>query len=245
MNRRILIGIAGSVLALALAGGAALAGPSLLAQGSPAARATTTPAPNTTTAQPPGQWGAAQRLVRMLLRATADVTGLPMADVAQGLRDGKSLAQIAQEHGKTGDDVVQAARAQLQERLKQAVEAGRITQQRADTALARFDQTAPQVVNDATLGQKIVRAIVKRHPLSAALVRATAEVTGLTPAEVIQEVRGGKSLAQIAQEHGKTGDDILAKLREQGQQRLDKALARAQELIDRPGLGRQGASGQP
>jgi transposase-like protein len=245
MNHKVVIGIATGVLALALAGGAAFAGPSLLAQGSPAAQATAAPAPNTTPAQPPGQRGAAQRLVRMLLRATAEATGLPLADVAQGLRDGKSLAQIAQEHGKTGNDVVQAARAKLQERLKQAVGAGQITQQRADAALAHFDQAAPQVVNDTALGQKIGRAIVKRHPLGAALVRATAEVTGLQPADVIRELRTGKSLAQIAQEHGKTGDDVLAKLREQGQQRLDKALVRAQELINRPGLGHPSTSGQP
>jgi len=62
-------------------------------------------------------------------------------------------------------------------------------------------------------------------------------VTGLQPAEVRAELRAGKSLAQIAQEHGKSGDDVLAKLREQGQQRLDQALDRAKDLINQPGLG--------
>jgi uncharacterized protein (DUF433 family) len=245
MNHKVLIGIATGALALVLAGGAAFAGPSLVPLHGPAAQATATATPATTAAQNRGRREVARHLVRMLIQATADVTGLPTNDVAQGLRAGKSLAQIAQEHGKTGADVVQAARAKLQERLKQAVGDGQITQQRADAALARFDQAAPQVVNDTALGQTIMRAIAKRHPLGAALVRATAEVTGLQPDDVIRELRAGKSLAQIAQEHGKTGDDVLAKLREQGQQRLDKALARAQELIDRPGLGHPSTSGQP
>src|SRR5205085_443606 len=76
----------------------------------------------------------------------------------------------------------------------------------------------------------------KGAQLAGLLVRATADATGLQPKDVVQEVSGSKSLAQIAQEHGKTGDDILAKLREQGQQRLDKALDRAKGLLNQPGL---------
>ena len=71
------------------------------------------------------------------------------------------------------------------------------------------------------------------------LVSATASVTGLTTQEVVTQLQAGKSLAQIAQEHGKSADDILAKLREKGQQRLDQALNRAKDLINQPGLGRQ------
>jgi hypothetical protein len=57
---------------------------------------------------------------------------------------------------------------------------------------------------------------------------------------VLAALRQGQSLAQYAQAHGKTADDILAKLREQGQQRLDKGLDLAKELIEKPGLGRDG-----
>lgn len=244
MNRKLLIGIVVAVLALLLAGGAAFASPSVRDQLGIAPQATAAPAPDTTQTNRNGkQHGKGAQLAGLLVRATADVTGLQPKDVVQELRAGKSLAQIAQEHGKSSDDIVKAARTKLEDRLKQAVTNGRLTQQRADTTLATFDKTAPTIMNDATLGQQLGQRGGSKLRLGSALVKATADVTGLQPKDVLQELRGGKSLAQIAQEHGKSGDDILAKLREQGQQRLDKALDRAKGLLNQPGL--RGGSQSP
>ncbi len=238
MNRKLVIGIAGGALALVLAGGAVLAGPSI-ERSVAATQSTAAPTSQPSGAKDKGiRQGNTARLVRLLGSATADVSGIKPKDVLAGLRDGKSLVEIAQAHGKTADDVVNAARDKLQQQLKQAVAKGRLTQERADAALAMFNQTAPQVVASKDLGQKIKQAIAKQHPVGAGLVKATADVTGMQPKDVIAELRAGKSLAQIAQEHGKTADDILAKARELGQQRLDQALARAKDLINKPGLGR-------
>jgi uncharacterized protein (DUF433 family) len=237
MQSKLVIGIAGGALALALAGGAALAGPTVESQVATIAQTSATPAPGA--ARPKARRPAiAKRLALLLGRATAEVSGIKPREVLAGLRDGKSLAQIAQAHGKTDKDIIAAARARLDEQLKQAVAKGRLTQQRADTLLAQFDQAAPQVVNDQSLGQQARRAIAKKAPVAAGLIKATAEVTGMQPKDVLAELRAGKSLAQIAQAHGKTADDILAKLRELGQQRLDQTLDRAKALIDQPGLGR-------
>jgi len=93
--------------------------------------------------------------VLLLGRATAEVSGIKPADVLAGVRAGKSLEQIAQEHGKSAKDIVDAARSKLQQHLKQAVDKGRMTQQQADAALAQFDQTAAQVVADKNLGQQL------------------------------------------------------------------------------------------
>jgi transposase-like protein len=237
MNRKILIGMIGALLALVVAGGVVLAGPVLARQVSstqaaaPTAQADT-PQPSTAHAlrSKPAQ------LVRQLISATAEATGLKAKDVAQALSSGQSLAQIAQAHGKTADDIVKAARAKMQDRLKQAVAKGRLTQASADAALAQFDQAAPKIMADASLRQQIRRANAKRRSVVNPLVKATADVTGLQPQEVQQALKSGQSLAQIAQAHGKTSDDILAKLREQGNQRLQQTLERAKTLIEQPGL---------
>jgi flagellar hook-basal body complex protein FliE len=70
------------------------------------------------------------------------------------LQSGQSLAQIAESKGKTADEVIAAARTQLEEMLKQAVTDGRITQAQADAKLAAFDQSASQIMSDTTLGQR-------------------------------------------------------------------------------------------
>jgi hypothetical protein len=78
-----------------------------------------------------------------LVQATATVTGLTVAQVRAELAAGKSLAQVAQDNGKTTAEVIASARASYRTRLDQAVAAGRITQAQADAALQRFDTEAP------------------------------------------------------------------------------------------------------
>lgn len=242
MNRKLLATLAGGALALTMVGGTVFAGSSLTTRSNAAPRPAIATSLQAGEERPErrgkGEHKGKERIVHSLVGATIDVTGLSRREVMDGLIAGQSLAQIAEAHGKSADDIVQAARTKIQEKLNQAVANNKITQQVADEALAKFDQNAPQVMSDTSLGQKIGREVGKRHPLAGALIKATADVTGMTATEVVQELRAGKSLAQIAQEHGKTADDILAKLRERGGERLDKALDRAKELIDQPGLGR-------
>jgi hypothetical protein len=105
--------------------------------------------------------------------------------------------------------------------------------QRSATAQATSATARPNAAGPRQGDRQAKRAMLVR-----AMVQATADATGTQPKDVLAALQDGKSLAQYAQEHGKTGDDILAKLREQGNQRLDKALERAKQLIDQPGLGR-------
>jgi hypothetical protein len=241
MNRKILIGIAGGALALALAGGAVYAGPSLERSFTATTQAASPTAQPTAATTARGQHnGKAAMLVPALIKGAADATGTQPKDVMAALRDGKSLAQYAQEHGKQASDIVQTARKNIQDRLNQAVSNGKLAQEKADALLKQFDDSAPKLVADTNLGTQIGRAVAKRSHAGGALVKATADVTGTKPQDVTAALRDGKSLAQYAQEHGKTADDILAKLRELGQTRLNKGLDRAKELINKPGLGRGG-----
>jgi uncharacterized ParB-like nuclease family protein len=245
MKHKILIGLAGGALVLALAGGAVYAGPALN-------RSLATTQAATPTAQPSGnpatagaarnrrgrQGGKAALLTGALIKASANVTATQPKDVLAALRDGKTLTQYATDHSKTAADVIAAARKQVQDRLNRALGNGRLTQAQVDTLLKQFDDSAPKLMDDANLAGQIGRAVAKRRPAAAALIKATADATSTKPADVLAALKQGQSLAQYAQAHGKTADDILAKLRVQGQQRLDKGLDKAKELIEKPGLGR-------
>lgn len=236
MKTKLILGIASGALALALAGGAVYAG-SATSPESAARSAVVAERPG----NPERQFGG-RLLAGALIRNTAEVTGQTPAQVLQELQAGKSLAQIAQAKGKTADDVVKAARTRLENGLTRAVGRGRITRARADELLAQFDTEAPRLMSDTGLGATIQQRVERRQERAAevALVRATANVTGLTVQEVRTELRAGKSIAQIAQAKGKTADDVLAELRKAGQERLDGLLKRAQDLVNQPGLGRDG-----
>lgn len=174
----------------------------------------------------------AAALAASLIRATADVTGLTPQQVVEQLGAGKTLTQIARDNGQSEADVIAAARARVDERLDQAVANGRITQQQADRLLQAFDANAANVMNDPRLGKKIEWA--RRAPVAVSLVKVTADLTGLTPQQVVEQLRAGKTIAQIAADNGKTADDIMAEMRKRGQERLDQALERAEDMIDQP-----------
>ena len=60
---------------------------------------------------------------------------------------GKSLAQVAQAHGKTRDALITYLTDQTKTQLDQAVAAGRLTRQQADEMLARFQQNVGAMVD--------------------------------------------------------------------------------------------------
>lgn len=146
MQHRLLSWIGGGVAALALIGALGVGYERTYAaagSAAPAAQAaTSTP---TAAAKPNGRVRRAVR--RTLVGITADLTKQPTEQVTQALRDGKSLAQFATEHGSSGDAIVQAALDKAKARLDKAVQSGRITQQQADQRLATLREKLNKAVN--------------------------------------------------------------------------------------------------
>jgi membrane-bound lytic murein transglycosylase B len=87
-------------------------------------------------ARPP-QKRIAQHL-RGIIRQTVGLLGLePEAIVAQ-LREGHTLAEIAEAQGVTREELVNAITADAHEKLSEAVAAGRLSQEEADARLERM-----------------------------------------------------------------------------------------------------------
>ncbi len=91
------------------------------------------------------------RLRDIELGAAASYLGLTDAQLLDQLRNGKSLAQVAKDKGKTTAGLEQAMTAQFKARLDKAVSAGRITQSQEQTILQRFQSRLDKRVNNAGL----------------------------------------------------------------------------------------------
>ncbi len=76
----------------------------------------------------------------------ATYLGMTRDQLRAELRNGKSLAQIAKEKGKTVDGLVAAMLAPVKERLAKAVENGRLTKARGDAILARLTEGTKKLV---------------------------------------------------------------------------------------------------
>jgi hypothetical protein len=73
--------------------------------------------------------------------------GITEAQLRAGLASGKSLAQIAQDHGKTADGLVAALVAAAKTRLDKAVTAGHLTSTQEQAILAKLQTLIQMLVN--------------------------------------------------------------------------------------------------
>jgi lambda repressor-like predicted transcriptional regulator len=178
---------------------------------------------------------AANVQLRGVLPVAAAYLDLMPAALQGELRAGKSLAQVATAKGKSVDGLESALSIALRSRVEAAKAAGKLDPARADRLLLR----APQLV------ERIVNATPRaRHPRArgarGGLLKAAAMYLGLTNAQLVTELRSGKSLAQVATAKGKSVDVLEQALLAALKKKVDAAVAagrldaaRAQKLLER------------
>ena len=87
----------------------------------------------------------------------AEFLGVEPKDVLDGLQNGQSLAQIAEANGKTRDELKNYLLDELTDKVNQAVENGRITQERADEILANAPDRIDQQIDREGLPERPFR----------------------------------------------------------------------------------------
>jgi urease accessory protein UreF len=80
------------------------------------------------------------------LEAVAEVLGLEVEDLQEALADGQTVAEVAEAQGVALEDVVDALMASVSERVQQAVEDGRITQEQADERIEQMEEHILQML---------------------------------------------------------------------------------------------------
>lgn len=193
-----------------------------------------------------------EKLAQVLIPLTSDVTGLTVQQVKDELITGKSLAQIAEEQGQSGDDIVQLLEERTRERLDRAVERGRMSQERADEIVTRLTERATEAVNVTGVGEAISAREERR--VRRLLSHATADITGLSFRDVGVRLRDGETLAQIAESEGFSSTDVVEQAvdiraeqlghavaggrmtQEDADERLATLRATAEQLVDDPAV---------
>jgi hypothetical protein len=195
----------------------------------------------------PGGWGhgGPGLFGRDELAAAAKALGLSSDELIEQLRDGKSLAEVAEAENKQLADVKAAVRAALAADLDQAVQDNRLTRERADEILEVFDERF-----DA-FAQRSGPVLRGRHHGGPGFAfgglrfdlrqeaRAAAQALGLTRRELVDRLRDGDTLADIAKAEGKDLADVEAAVRKAFKAGLDAAVAdgkitraRADEVLE-------------
>jgi len=215
--------LAGGLGAAAING--AFAAPSHDIASAPVAAPTAAATPVATPQPKPGAWAPRFASGRGLIGPVAGFLGISTTELQNDLRNGQTLAQIAQAHGKSANDLKTFLTNQLKTRLDQAVANGRITSQQETNLLNRESSRLDQLIN--TNFKQVAanrRASLPGLRLGGMLLPTIAQTLGMNETDLRSELQNGKTLAQIAQEHGKTAADLETAIINSLKPRLDQLM---------------------
>ena len=100
----------------------------------------------------------------------------------------------------------------LQEALDELVKNGTLTQAQADAVMAKMKELAPKY------GHRMRGFGFGEH------ISVVADAIGITPEQLVQELRGGKSIADVAKGHGVNPQKVIDAIVKQANERIDGAV---------------------
>jgi lambda repressor-like predicted transcriptional regulator len=190
--------------------------------------------------RPDGVFGPGHIAGTDLLQTAADFLGMGEADVREALRDGKSLADLAKDNGKSVAGLKSALRAEIRKSADQAVDDGELTRQQADRLVEKLSDAVNELVEQSgrpglefgfpgpgfglgPLGP-LEKGILPGVFPGADLMETAADYLGMTQADVRAALRDGKSLADLAKDKGKSVDGLKQALRTAIRKDADEAV---------------------
>jgi hypothetical protein len=154
-----------------------------------------------------------------LLQAAATYLGLDRKALLQQLRSGKSLAQLADARNKSVAGLETALLNAFKVKVDKAVAAGKLNSTRAQKLVA----AAPAAIH------RLVTHAPKARPAKAnvrnGFLKVAGDYLGLDRKALVQELRAGKSLAQIATAKNTSVDGLETALFNAFKAKVDKAVA--------------------
>jgi urease gamma subunit len=152
------------------------------------------------------------------LADVAEAIGISTDDLRAALRDGQTLAEVAEANEADPQQLVDLLVANGTERLDAAVAAGRIDQATADERKASLPDRSADLVNGE------LERHPRRHPGRAAAIRTAAEAIGIDADELRAALRDGQTIAQVAEANGVDPQDVIDALVAKATERITKVV---------------------
>jgi len=138
------------------------------------------------------------------------------------LKAGKSLAAVAEAQGVDTDDVVAFLVKQQEERLAEAVKAGKLTQEQADKMTEKASEHVKNQVENTHTGKGFDKGRgfgggYEKNEELLSLLKLDAD-------KLQEELKSGKSLAEVAKAQGVDTDDVVALLVKEQEAKLAEAV---------------------
>ncbi|WP_289142512.1 hypothetical protein [uncultured Brevibacillus sp.] len=138
------------------------------------------------------------------------------------LKAGKSLAEVAEAQGVDTDDVVALLVKEQEARLAEAVKSGKLTQEQADKMTENASERVKKQVENTHAGKGFDkgRGFGGGHEKNEELL----SLLKLDADKLQEELKSGKSLAEVAKAQGVDTDDVVALLVKEQEAKLAEAV---------------------
>jgi hypothetical protein len=173
------------------------------------------------------------RRLSALAAVVAAFAALALAGSASAAESPSLADDVAARLGIPVDKLRAAFRDALAARIDAAVEAGKLTPDQAAKLKERLEHAKGLGIRIRNAFARHRHALVPRLHAHLHADRAAAKYLGLSPRELREELREGKSLAEIAAEQGKSVDGLVDALLERAKKRLDAAVDRGRITRER------------
>jgi transcriptional regulator with XRE-family HTH domain len=161
----------------------------------------------------------------------AEVLGMTPDELREALASGQTIAELAEAQGVPLQDVADALVAAETERLQQAVEDGRLTQEEAVERLALMEENILERLESGERGllggpggPRGMGGPGKPGGPHIEHLDVIAEVLGMTPDEVREAVSGGQTIAELAEAQSVPLQDVADALVAAEAERLQQAV---------------------
>lgn len=155
-----------------------------------------------------------------LLQATERLLGISADELSAQIKQGKSLVEIAQAHNVTADQLKTAILAAFREQLNSAVGTGKLTQAQADQNYQGFASQVDSIIG----GHGSADSNTDGPNIKGAAFTAVEHLLGISENDLFDQLKAGKSLAQIAQAHNVTVAQLKAVIQPAIRAELDNAV---------------------
>ena len=188
-----------------------------------------------------------------------ELLSVSRGDVISHIRTGGTLAELASGHGSSGEALIDALMEPIIERIAQAVDDGGVGAEQASAVEADWREKVSAFVNATHDGPARNARRGLGQGWSATVVETVEELLSVNQGQIVSHLRTGGTLAELADEHGSSGETLAdalvvivdAHLDEKvasgaiTQERADELLTKATGKIDdvvyqvhQPGRGR-------
>jgi hypothetical protein len=158
------------------------------------------------------------------LVAIFKASGLDRAVFAEGFQQGMTVGEVLEANGVDPQAVIAQVLAQLEERLNQAVEDGKIDAARVPGLLAKAEEGLNELM-DFTPPPPGDRHGPGDRPHRRAVLEIAAATIGIPVEDLRETLKGGATLAEVAEANGSSAQAVIDALLQPVFDRIDQALA--------------------